>query len=45
MRDPMTVDVLRAIWEFQVGPIVEEYFLDQPDIGASFTFEKYFTPQ
>lgn len=44
MRDPMTLGVLRSVWDFQVGPIIEEYFLDQPDIGALFTFAKYFAP-
>jgi 5-methylcytosine-specific restriction protein B len=42
MKDPMTEDVLRRVWDFQVGPIIEEYFLDQPDIGSTFTFDKYF---
>lgn len=42
MRDPMTEDALQRVWELQVGPIIEEYFLDQPDLGAQFTYEKYF---
>ena len=42
MKDPMTLGALRRIWDFQVGPIIEEYFLDQPDIGAPFTFERFF---
>jgi len=43
MQNPMTPEALRRVWEFQIGPIIEEYFLDQPDFGMTFTLEKYFT--
>jgi 5-methylcytosine-specific restriction protein B len=44
MANPMTNGRLGRAWELQVGPIIEEYFLDQPDIGGQFTYEKYFGP-
>ena len=37
MMQRMTVGDLRAVWERKIGPLIEEYFFDQPDVAATFT--------
>jgi hypothetical protein len=41
MADPMTPERLRHIWTHKLGPLVEEYFFDQPDIAREFTLEAF----
>jgi hypothetical protein len=28
-------------WERRIGPLIEEYFFDQPDIAADFTINTF----
>lgn len=35
MANPMTPDLLGRIWRHKVGPLIEEYFFDQPDIART----------
>ena len=32
---------LRQVWARQIGPLIEEYFFDQPDVAAEFTLDKF----
>lgn len=41
MHEPMTADFLRVAWQRRIGPLLEEYFFDQPDVAAEFKVEKY----
>lgn len=41
MTDPMTPARLRHIWDHKLGPLIEEYFFDQPDIAAEFTLSRF----
>lgn len=41
MATEMTPERLRCVWKRQLGPLIEEYFFDQPDIGATFTPERF----
>jgi 5-methylcytosine-specific restriction protein B len=36
MVDHMTPTVLWRTWLHKIGPLLEEYFFDQPDVAASF---------
>jgi 5-methylcytosine-specific restriction protein B len=36
MANPMTRDLLARIWEHKIGPLIEEYFFDQPDVATEF---------
>jgi 5-methylcytosine-specific restriction endonuclease McrBC GTP-binding regulatory subunit McrB len=36
MADPMTPQRLRHIWRHKIGPLIEEYFFDQPDVASEF---------
>lgn len=42
MQKTLDAAELREIWDYQVHPLIEEYFFDRPDIADSYTFEKYF---
>ena len=33
---------LSDVWEYQVYPLIEEYFFDQSDLALDFTFERFF---
>jgi MrcB-like, N-terminal domain/AAA domain (dynein-related subfamily) len=33
--------VLRAVWDRKIGPLIEEYFFDQPDVAATFVVEEF----
>jgi hypothetical protein len=35
MRERLTPRNLRAVWERKIGPLIEEYFFDQPDVAAA----------
>jgi hypothetical protein len=41
MAEEMTAERLRSVWKRQLGPLIEEYFFDQPDIGAEFVPERF----
>lgn len=41
MKPVLTKDGLRRIWTRQLGPLLEEYFFDQPDVAATFVPENY----
>jgi hypothetical protein len=36
MTETLTVAALQAVWDRKIGPLIEEYFFDQPDVAASF---------
>lgn len=41
LADPFTPERLLHIWEHKLGPLIEEYFFDQPDIAASFSVSQF----
>jgi MoxR-like ATPase len=41
MAKEMTAERVRWVWKRQIGPLIEEYFFDQPDIGSAFTPERF----
>ncbi|MFC1559079.1 McrB family protein [Gemmatimonadota bacterium] len=41
MAPHMTREVLTRIWKRQIGPLIEEYFFDQPDLADKFTPEQF----
>ena len=41
MVDEMTPQRLLKTWRYKVGPLIEEYFFDQPDVVAEFTPAKF----
>jgi hypothetical protein len=41
MAEHMTPRRLRQVWQRKIGPLIEEYFFDQPDIAAEFVLTKY----
>ena len=41
MTSPMTRQELERVWERKVGPLIEEYFFDQPDLAAEFSLERF----
>jgi 5-methylcytosine-specific restriction protein B len=36
MANPMTEEALLRVWRRKIGPLIEEYFFDQPDVARSF---------
>jgi 5-methylcytosine-specific restriction endonuclease McrBC GTP-binding regulatory subunit McrB len=40
---PMTRDRLAQIWRRKIGPLISEYFFDQPDLAASFTASRFWS--
>jgi hypothetical protein len=42
MVDEMSEARLRHIWDRKLFPLIEEYFFDQPDIAAEFSYDEYF---
>jgi 5-methylcytosine-specific restriction enzyme B len=36
MAPEMSTERLRAVWNRKIGPLLEEYFFDQPDVAALF---------
>jgi hypothetical protein len=44
MAQQMSVAKLRAVWDRQIGPLLEEYFFDQPDVAALFV-ASHFWPE
>jgi hypothetical protein len=41
MTDEMTPGHLQRVWRRQLGPLIEEYFFDQPDVAAEFGPERF----
>jgi 5-methylcytosine-specific restriction protein B len=41
MASEMNTERLANVWTRKVGPLIEEYFFDQPDIAASFTADSF----
>jgi 5-methylcytosine-specific restriction endonuclease McrBC GTP-binding regulatory subunit McrB len=41
MADLMTKDRLAHVWRHKIGPLIEEYFFDRPDLAAGFTPEVF----
>ena len=41
MANPMTPDRLHKTWKRKIGPLLEEYFFDQPDVAERFRCEEY----
>jgi 5-methylcytosine-specific restriction enzyme B len=41
MTSPMTPDVILRAWQRKIGPLIEEYFFDQPDVAQSFEPSRY----
>ena len=41
MQNPLTRARLRQIWDRKIGPLIEEYFFDQPDLANQFTLERF----
>jgi len=42
MQNQMTGKRLKQIWLRKIGPLIEEYFFDQPDLAASYTLDTLF---
>jgi hypothetical protein len=43
MKEALTPTTLRRIWKRQIGPLIEEYFFDQPDVADQFSPEAYWS--
>lgn len=41
MTSHLTPTYLRRVWKRQVGPLIEEYFFDLPDVAAEFTIDRF----
>jgi 5-methylcytosine-specific restriction protein B len=41
MAPVMTPALLQSVWRYRIGPLIEEYFFDQPDVAASFSPTKF----
>lgn len=41
MCDPLTRERLAQVWNRKIGPLIEEYFFDQPDLIGQFTLERF----
>ena len=41
MHDSLTLTRLDQIWERKIGPLIEEYFFDQPDLAEQFTRQRF----
>lgn len=41
MSSPMTRQELERAWTRKVGPLIEEYFFDQPDVARDFTLDRF----
>jgi DNA polymerase III delta prime subunit len=42
MLSKLDLAALSDVWEYQVSPLIEEYFFDQSDLALDFTFERFF---
>jgi 5-methylcytosine-specific restriction protein B len=41
MAEAMTRTTLENAWRHKIGPLLDEYFFDQPDTANSFTVERF----
>jgi hypothetical protein len=41
MAEEMTPQRLLKVWRYKVGPLVEEYFFDQPNVLSEFSAPKF----
>lgn len=41
MVDNMTQTYLRRVWRRKIGPLIDEYFFDQPDVAAEYAPSRY----
>jgi len=41
MAEAFTPDLLCTTWRRKLGPIIEEYFLDQPDLASKYTVSEF----
>jgi hypothetical protein len=41
MKDVFSLQTLRARWERQIAPLIEEYFFDRDTYGTSYTVERF----
>lgn len=41
MADPLTPQLLSAVWSRQLQPLFEEYFFDDPSVAASLAIEEF----
>jgi 5-methylcytosine-specific restriction protein B len=41
MANPFTADVLLRVWQRRIGPLIEEYFFDQPAVAKSFQAARF----
>jgi 5-methylcytosine-specific restriction protein B len=43
MADSMTAETLRRVWVRKIGPLIDEYFFDQPDLAVSFKADDFWS--
>jgi 5-methylcytosine-specific restriction protein B len=43
MADQMTATTLRKVWAHKIGPLIDEYFFDQPDLAVSFQLDDFWS--
>lgn len=41
MSDPMSPARLHHLWKHKIGPLIEEYFFDQPDVAKEFDLRRF----
>jgi hypothetical protein len=41
MASPMTDGQLQHVWRHKIGPLIDEYFFDQPDLAAEYTVPRF----
>ena len=41
MANPLTPYLLRSVWKRKIWPLLEEYFIDQPDLGVGLTLASF----
>ena len=43
MANPMTDDRLRHVRRHKIGPLIDEYFFDQPDLADEYRLERFWS--
>ena len=43
MGDPFSFNDLERTWRHKIGPLIEEYFFDEPDIAVAFTLDSFWS--
>jgi 5-methylcytosine-specific restriction endonuclease McrBC GTP-binding regulatory subunit McrB len=41
MQERLTQERLREVWDRKLGPLIEEYFFDQPNLASEFTLDRF----